>query len=299
MSVVICNLPKAGLGNQLFPLLKAYVFGELNNLPVFVTGYNPFFIGPYLRQEKSKRNYSGIFTFQQNVFKANLSAFKLLKYKNFHLVKEPPIQKIEEEENDPTAYIFSEMPHWDHYFDGLKEYRGKVIDNFYKLLRPEIKKSITAQAPPCVGVHIRMGDFRKLLPGEIYGQKGAVRAPEAYFTELIVNIRKVHGTNLPVTLFTDGYRHELKELFKLPAVDLVEGNRDITDLALLSQSKIIITSVGSTFSYWAGFLSDAVVILHPDHTNTSLRPPHLVKELYEGAFDTLSTLMVNAIKVIR
>ena len=25
MSLVVCNLPKAGLGNQLFPLMKAFV----------------------------------------------------------------------------------------------------------------------------------------------------------------------------------------------------------------------------------------------------------------------------------
>jgi hypothetical protein len=38
MSVVICKLPKAGLGNQLFPLMRAYTFAHLNNLPGMVPG---------------------------------------------------------------------------------------------------------------------------------------------------------------------------------------------------------------------------------------------------------------------
>ncbi len=37
---VICKLPKAGLGNQLFPLLKGYVFARLNHLPILVVGFN-------------------------------------------------------------------------------------------------------------------------------------------------------------------------------------------------------------------------------------------------------------------
>jgi hypothetical protein len=35
MSVVVCQLPKAGPGNQLFVLMKAHVFAHLNGLPIF------------------------------------------------------------------------------------------------------------------------------------------------------------------------------------------------------------------------------------------------------------------------
>ncbi len=67
MSVVVCKLPKAGLGNQLFPLMHAFVFAKLNNLPVIVTGYHQLKIGPYIRREKNKRQYKGYFTFQKNI----------------------------------------------------------------------------------------------------------------------------------------------------------------------------------------------------------------------------------------
>ena len=67
MGMVVCKLPSAGLGNQLFPLMHAMVFAELNNLPLTVTGYHRIKIGPYLRGEKSKRSYKGYFKFQKSL----------------------------------------------------------------------------------------------------------------------------------------------------------------------------------------------------------------------------------------
>ena len=57
MGKVICKLPRAGLGNQLFPLLKAYTFAQLNDLPVIVINYHQIKVGPWLRREKNKRYY--------------------------------------------------------------------------------------------------------------------------------------------------------------------------------------------------------------------------------------------------
>jgi hypothetical protein len=37
MSLIHCKLPNAGLGNQLFPIVNAYYFGKLNNLPVITS----------------------------------------------------------------------------------------------------------------------------------------------------------------------------------------------------------------------------------------------------------------------
>ncbi len=298
MSVVICRLPKAGLGNQLFPLLKAYIFSEINQLPVIVTGYKQFFIGPYLRGEKSKRKYNGLFVFQKNILVEKLASWKLPRYKNYREIREPAIEQLSTAAPPNTSYLFSEMPHWDHYFDGLKENRERVIRILQDLLRTEIKEAVEILQAPIIGIHVRMGDFRKLQAGEQYGQAGAVRAPEEYFISLIEQIRKIHGSQLPVKVFTDGYRHELTGLLKMENIEMVEGNRDMVDLLLLSKSRIIITSAGSTFSYWAGFLSDAAVIMHPGHIHSSLRPAGFNEQHYEGAFDITNELLVRSIKSI-
>jgi uncharacterized FlgJ-related protein len=298
MSIVICNLPKAGLGNQLFPLLKAYAFARLNNLPVAVTRYNQIKIGAYLRKEKSKRNYKGYFIFQKNSIVEQFDKWKLAGYRNYTKVIEPDVEKIQSSLQKKQCFVFSKMPHWDNYFNQLKENRQLVIDIFWKLLTPEILNQLAKQPVPVIGVHIRMGDFRKLKSGEDFSKVGAVRTPANYFVDVINGIRKVHGSQLAVSIFTDGYKHELEELFTLKNVSMVEGNADIIDLALLSKSRIIVTSAGSTFSYWSGFLADTPLIMHPDHIHQSIRPQNTNAIFYEGPFDTSNSLLVKNIQEI-
>ena len=296
MSIVICKLPKAGLGNQLFPLLKAYTFGSLNRLPVFVTDYSQVKIGPYLRKEKSKRSYRGYFKFEKSWIAEQLDKWKVKKY-SAQLVPEPAI-RVFNTDSAKTGYLFSEIPHWSDYFNGLKDHRDLVIRLFFELLSPAILAAADKQPPGYIGVHIRMGDFRKLRQGEDFSTVGAVRTPETYFIEVINQVRAVYGSALPVSVFTDGYRREFDELFSLPAVEMIEGNADIVDLLLLSRCKLIVCSAGSTFSYWAGFLSSAPLILHPDHIHQSIRPAALCKQLYEGPFSASDALLVKRIQDI-
>ncbi|MDB5280367.1 MAG: hypothetical protein JWR61_5322 [Ferruginibacter sp.] len=296
MSIVVCKLPKAGLGNQLFPLMKAYTFAHLNGLPVIVTNYHQLKIGPYLRNEKVKRNYSGFFTFQKNIFAAQFDKWKLKKYKNNQQI-EPSVEKIDGAAN-AGIYVFSEMPHWDHYFDGLKENRQLVVALFKKLVSQKVYGKIKNHAAPCIGIHIRMGDFRKLKEGEDFNKVGIVRTPESHFIQIIKTIRNIHGSALPVSVFTDGFAHEFKELFKLQNISLIEGNSDIADLILLSKSKLIVTSATSTFSYWACFLSQAIIIKHPAHVNTIIRSKSNNAMLFEGALDIQDQLLVEQIRNI-
>jgi hypothetical protein len=296
MSIVVCKLPKAGLGNQLFPLMKAYTFAHLNHLPVIVTNYHQLKIGPYLRREKVKRKYGGFFTFQKNMLLAQLDKWKANTYGKFEII-EPVVQQ---QQPPPSAvrYVFSGMPHWDNYFAGLKENRLLVIKLFWKLVSQNVKKNIIAKTAPCISVHIRMGDFRKLKEGEDFDKTGIVRTPENYFISVINGIRKIHGSKLPVSVFTDGYIHEFEALFKLENIKLVEGNSDLEDLILLSKSKLIVTSATSTFSYWAAFLSDAIVIKHPAHTKTVIRSAESNAALYEGALDEQNLHLLERIKQI-
>jgi hypothetical protein len=51
---------------------------------------------------------------------------------------------------------------------------------------------------------------------------------------------------------------------------------------LLSQSAVVLPSSGSTFGYWAGFLCDGPLILHPDHIHAPLRPADCNARFHEG-----------------
>lgn len=287
-SVVICKMPKAGLGNQLFPLLKAFVFGSLNNLPVHVTGYHQIKLGPWLRREKTKRKYNGFFSFQKNLISYLLERTKL-NLRPGQIEAEPTLQVGERRQGQ--IFLFSTMPSWENYFEGLKEHRKLVLEIFQKVVEPNVFKKLEDRLAPIIGVHIRMGDFRKLNVGENFSSVGAVRTPEAYFLEIISSIRKMHGSSLPVTVFSDGHKEELLSILSLENVQLSEGNSDLEDLILLSRSKIIVTSAGSTFSYWSAFLADAPVIMHPDHLHQPLRSNEVNNHWYEGPFDFTNELL--------
>jgi hypothetical protein len=292
MSIVVCKLPRAGLGNQLFPLMKAFVLGEINNLPVVVIGYNQLKIGPYLRKEKSKRKYHNYFNFQKNLLGEQFDKWRILNNKYLHQT-EPIIEY--KAAGESILYKYEAIPHWDDYFDQLKQYRQLVIELFNKQVKKNIHVQVQNQSSPKIGVHIRMGDFRKLKAGEEFSKVGAVRTPEQYFIDIINKIREIHGTCLPVSVFTDGYKYELEKLFQLNNINIVEGNSDIVDMLLLSKSKIIVCSAGSTFSYWAGFLANAPLIMHPDHIHESIRPKEINEFYYEGSWDGDNPILIHNI----
>ena len=286
MSIVICQLPKAGLGNQLFPLVKAATFSKLNGLPLSVVGYHQLKIGPYLRGEKSKRRYNGYFSFEKSFFGERLDRLALQRYSRYPAVSDPEVRALPAKDLDGKRFVFSAIPHWGDYFAGLREHRELAVTLFRGMLHENIAGKAAALSAPCIGVHIRMGDFRKLAMGEDFGTAGAVRTPEPYFEEIIDKIRSINGRkDLPVSVFTDGHPHEFKRLFSLPDVRLVSGNADIVDMLLLSKSSIIVASAGSTFSYWAGFLADAPFIDHPAHRHSPVRPGPVNTTWYEGPFD--------------
>jgi len=296
MSLVVCNLPKAGLGNQLFPLMRALVFAHLNKLSFVIIGYHQIKIGPYLRGERSKRKYLGCFNFEKNVLGELIDSMKILlmKMTGYAVISEPRVAVLKV--TNLTIYEFALLPHWSDYFDQLKDHRALVIELFWDILRDQIKSKLISLPAPDIGVHVRLGDFRKLSSNENFANVGAVRTPQEYFVETIRSIRQMSRTELPVSIFTDGYKTEIEAILKLDNITIIEGNNDIIDLLLLSKSKIIVTSAGGTFSYWAGFLSEAPIIMHPDHIHHPIRSKETLKEVYEGRMNEDDELLVRYIQ---
>ena len=133
---------------------------------------------------------------------------------------EPEIKSFEKSQIIKTAFIFEKMPS-NHDFGNLKRYRQEAKELFYEILAPRIIKAVNETVTPVIGVHIRMGDFRKLQEGEIF-KGGHVRTPEDYFINIIEGIRKINAKELPVSVFTDGYKDEFKQLFRLGKIQIIE-----------------------------------------------------------------------------
>src|SRR5207249_8991781 len=93
---------------------------------------------------------------------------------------------------------------------------------------------------------------------------GSPFTPNEFFIDAINFIRQKTNSLLSVTVFTDAEPDEIADILQLPEVKLAERKPDILDILLMSQSKLIVLSKSSTFSYWAAFLSDAILIKAAD-----------------------------------
>lgn len=295
--VVVCKLPKAGLGNQLFPLMQAAVFAHLNHLELIVIGYHRLKLGPYLRKEKNKRKYQGFFIFQKSILGEGMDKLRVKKMlKNWSVVYEPEVKPLPEVSKNYTLYWFEKMTTYHDYFKHLKAYRGLVIELLFSLLDPLVLQKYNAEKTNYISLHIRMGDFRKLNEGEKYNS-GHVRAPLEFFNETLNGIRKIRNDKFPAIVFSDGYKAELADILTQPNVKLSELDSDLLELLLLSKGKIIIGTHGSTFSAWAAFLSNSIYISYFDYP-TTFRSTGESENYYEGKFDIQNEFLIKSIQSI-
>jgi hypothetical protein len=289
------RLPNAGLGNKLFVWAKAYMFARLNNIPLRVTGWLQFQKAPVLQ---------GLdFRFYWNYFKRVDEAGRRTSHyaaRHYRVISERPVERGAIESG--VIYAYSEVPHWSDYFGDIREYRDQVRSALLEMLTESRVRELGRHQPPVIAANIRMGDFKKLQPNENFAKVGNVRTPLAYFRELIGNIRKVHGTPLAVEIVTDGSARELGELLELPNIAMAPSRSKIVDILTMSRCKILLCSASSTFSYWAGFLSECALILHPDHIHQPIRPEAVNRRCYEGplvgAPDTWPALFHKSLREI-
>jgi hypothetical protein len=263
---------------MLFVWARALVFAHLNQLPFIVSGWNHVHVGPVLRREKHLRFYQGYF---QTNFKTSFIRLLWLQ-RQYPKILEPEIKPLGDDLQRQRLYVFQQIPHWRDYFSGIKDQRELIRSELYAMLLPHHREQVERLDDPVIGVHVRLGDFRPLQPQEKFAQVGHVRTPLQYFIDLIQGIREIYGRPLTATIFSDGRDDELTELLQLPQVQRAPVNSDIVDLLALARSRLLITSAGSTFGYWAAFLSDAPVFMHPDHIHEPLRPARINERYFEG-----------------
>lgn len=244
-SLVYVKFPKTGLGNMLLPWARGVVFARLNNFELVTSSWFDLRWGALFRREQRSRLYWRYFK-ETPIAKRLLVRFNL----NFKkIVIEPTIEKLRGDLScGNTIYLFNKIIADYDLFASLENYREMINDELHKLLH--ISKSLEGFEKPVIGIHIRRGDFNL----------GSTLTPLSFFIEAIKLIRETSGKTWPVTVFTDAEVEELQSLLEMPAIKLAEKKADILDILLLSRSKILILSGSSTFSYWAGFLSNAFVV---------------------------------------
>ncbi|MDZ8188201.1 MAG: alpha-1,2-fucosyltransferase [Nostoc sp. ChiSLP02] len=286
--LVYPKLPKAGLGNMLLVWARAVLFAHINDLHIVAPAWGKLVIGPYIRGERDKRYYGHLFSNKNYVSSINYFMARLKK--NIHIYHNPAISKIELFNLEPSEanfylFIFNQLPHWSDFFVDLKEYQPIIKEKLLTTIRPSVLEAISVRPAPQIGIHIRMGDFKALKPEDDFTKLGGVRTPFSWFIRVIDAIRAIAGYDVPVTIFSDGRDRELSELLTLSQISRASTASALSDMLTLSQSKVLITSSGSTFSYWASYLGKCPTIWHPAHFHAGVFSADVSQTVFEGGFD--------------
>jgi hypothetical protein len=233
--------------------------------------------GSWLRNEKKKRVYWN--HFHETPLSARMSLYVQKPFSS--IVDEPPVGPTRLPQK-PTIYQFSNPCVQTDLFEHIRQHREFIRAEIYNLVKPHVLKQLSCIEAPEIAIHIRRGDFK-------YGNPVT---PVSYFLDCIRFIRVQTKRSLAVTVFTDAGTEEIGEVLKLENVRLAVKKPDILDILQMSQSRIIILSQSSTFSYWAAFLSEAIVIKPIGDWQGSLRPEEINRHRFEGkvSFDHPSSL---------
>jgi hypothetical protein len=233
-------------------------------LELHTSSWFSVFIGQWYRRENNKRLYIGYFK-QPGLSKQ----IRFLWYRLFYTkIVEPEIIN-NNKGSSSTLYVFDKIFREYDFFKEVRPYRSLIKQGLLEMLAPSIKESYLKFEKPVIAIHVRRGDFK------ITGNISSID----YFTEVIEVIRKFTGKLLPVTVFTDANTAEIQRLLDLPEVKLAERKADIIDILLLADSKILVMSLNSTFSYWGAFLNENIIIKDPREWHVPFHADHNGKEI--------------------
>jgi hypothetical protein len=114
-----------------------------------------------------------------------------------------------------------------------------------------------------VGMCIRCGNDFDPCPVDRSVLKPGEKTPIEWFAQVLALIRKEVGYTVAAYIVSDGTREQLKSLLSLDNVNLVRPGSAISDLLVMSKSKVLLASGSSSFAAWGAFLGQMPTVSHP------------------------------------
>lgn len=208
-----------GLANCLFVGARAHIRAKREGLEMLRPTWERFGLGQWIRGEKDKRLYQGLFKCE-SLWKRIRKAF-LIRFSKQVVVEEG----------------------LGRFFEDIIDDHEEVVKWFYNSIEPEAIKNVPLSMKDSIAVHIRLGDFPEKL-----------RMPNSWYKELLMQARAYAGREIDIQVFSDGTDDELKEILEIPGAHRVFYGNALADIVAISRCGMLIGGSYSTFATWGAFL---------------------------------------------
>lgn len=246
----VFRLGGAGLGNLLFTYGRALAYAKQHDAQMIWPTWPSIKIGPWLRRERDKRTYIGLFSNRDHDVAGIQKAWLLLTHNQVPegtaAVKDGEIVVFEKFIGSFTPIREDHQLIREHLLTNLK-------DN--TVLRFDFSDA--------VAIHVRLGDFKKAQVQELKNGVHDTRLPIDWYCRMLEQIRIAAGRNVKAYLFSDGSDEELQKLLTMPNTERITFGNAMNDIVGLSQAPLLIAS-GSSFSMWARYLGRHSTICYPN-----------------------------------
>lgn len=226
----------AGLANCMYVAARAYLLSRQLNCEMLRPTWERMGIGQFLRHEKDKRFYAGLFN-DESVYR------KLRK-----LWKINALQQIPESEVARARDGMVVVEGLGNYFEDLLSDVEGVRLYFRSCVLPEAIAQVPDSLSQSVAVHVRLGDFPE-----------SCRIPISWYYGVLEQILQRVQRPLDILLFSDGTDEELKPLLEIPGVRRVFYGNALADIVAISRCGLMVGS-HSTFSGWGAYLGQVPCI---------------------------------------
>lgn len=231
-----------GLANCMLVVAYAIMIAKQNNAEVLRPTWERFSISNYIRGDKDKRHYVGLF---KNYLIGNLR-------KIFVLFKNYPINllKCEKSLQIVSSFDFRQEPFFlmQSEIDAIRLY---FINNVANSI---ISRVNCIDFQNVIAVHIRMGDYKNM--------KGLL-TPMNWYVDVLQLVNKWINPK-KIYVFSDGLDNELKQIFEIDNVQRCFTGSAIGDIIAMSKCRLIIGS-SSSFSAWSAFLGQVPIVAEKMH----------------------------------
>ena len=229
-----------GLANCMFVAARAYVIAQTNHWKLINPTWIKISMGPYIRGEKDKRHYFGLFK------KHGVSGIK----KCILLIWSKKYREGEVSNRNGLITISG----LGNYFVDLLLYHNLLLPYFSSIINPNIIKKVEkTDFRQVIGIHVRLGDYISSL-----------RTPISWYKFMIEQINNKYPNSFEFLIFSDGRDDELCELISIKNVYRVFYGNALADIWALSKCRLIMGS-DSTFSGWGAFLGQVPIIFPGCH----------------------------------